>query len=683
MIGQGGFGLTYIGYDYKLTTPVCIKEYFPSGGAMLGQDGSTRVYWSSGSTGAALKEGRETFVEEAKKAARVRILGSVVSVWDVFNENDTAYIVMEYIKGVTLKDYLKKRGTVMDSEECLGLLLPVIRDLQKVHEKGIVHRDISPDNLMVREDGKILLLDLGAAKDLLKGSEQSTLLITKKGFSPPEQHIEGMPIGSWTDVYAMCATIYWCMTGKMLPDVLYRVSDETLEFPKGMPEAMKEVLEHGLRTKVAERIRDMKELERGFETARGEITDPPMPPADSPVPQDDVQISTARSSDSNLANNDLQPDNARSGNASSDYKQSHNKRRVIISSILAAVLICVGSLIYKVYVAPDDERIDAEVESESSSTADTETADTEANDESASVYSVKNILINDSKLFAEVTGYDPEFVDDQGNKHLMVYVDMTNKWTYQETVSMGYSAVNKVAVPSSIIRLRPADKNDPNSAQIIIPPGETVPAKLDVDLSKLKAMNIDFVDEIKGDFRCDSSKEYYLIQPEFVLYPTGKSASEVETALVVEGSDKTVLFDNSDITFGIVKQNMNTKDLYSGLLNDEYGYIRYCVNKTDHRIDLYLDKAALDGITCYLYYGKDGNEKVFLNGDGGSPWMEIAKIGADMEAYGIIDFNDRYLEENNFDGISAVSEFTFAFYYGRPGYIVSYTDLITYRPNGE
>ena len=185
----------------------------------------------------------------------------------MFNENDTAYIVMEYIKGVTLKDYLKKRGTVMDSEECLGLLLPVIRDLQKVHEKGIVHRDISPDNLMVREDGKILLLDLGAAKDLSEGTEQSTLLITKKGFSPPEQHTEGMPIGSWTDVYAMCATIYWCMTGKMLPDVLVRVRDETLKYPKGMPAAMKEVLEHGLRTKVAERIQDMGGLEKELEAA--------------------------------------------------------------------------------------------------------------------------------------------------------------------------------------------------------------------------------------------------------------------------------------------------------------------------------------------------------------------------------------------------------------------------------
>ena len=88
---------------------------------MRGQDGSTKVRWSAGSTGTALKEGRETFVEEAKKAARVRSLNSVVSVWDVFDENDTSYIVMEYVNGVTLKEYLIIRGTVMDTEECLRL----------------------------------------------------------------------------------------------------------------------------------------------------------------------------------------------------------------------------------------------------------------------------------------------------------------------------------------------------------------------------------------------------------------------------------------------------------------------------------------------------------------------------------------------------------------------------------
>ena len=273
MIGQGGFGLTYIGYDYKLTTPVCIKEYFPAGGAMRGQDGSTRVYWSGGSTGAALKKGRKIFVEEAKKAVRVRSLDSIVSVWDVFDENDTAYIVMEYIKGITLKDYLKKRGTVMDTEECLGFLLPVIRDLKEVHEKGIVHRDISPDNLMVNEKGKVKLLDLGVANDLTKGLEQPFMLVHKKSFRsfrPLEQFVEGKNIGSWTDVYAMCATIYWCMTGKLLPEAMERMlRNDGFEFPDSMPEAMRAVLQHGLELKPANRIKDMEELESELKTALG------------------------------------------------------------------------------------------------------------------------------------------------------------------------------------------------------------------------------------------------------------------------------------------------------------------------------------------------------------------------------------------------------------------------------
>ena len=138
---------------------------------MRGQGGSTKVRWSAGSTGTALKEGRETFVEEAKKAARVRSLNSVVSVWDVFDENDTSYIVMEYVNGVTLKEYLIIRGTVMDTEECLRLLLPVIHDLQRVHEKGIVHRDISPDNLMPRrgerpDERERAVLDAGAQEGI-------------------------------------------------------------------------------------------------------------------------------------------------------------------------------------------------------------------------------------------------------------------------------------------------------------------------------------------------------------------------------------------------------------------------------------------------------------------------------------------------------------------------------------
>ena len=286
MLGQGGFGITYIGYDYTLDTTVCIKEFFPAGGAMRGNDGSGRVYWSAGSTGAARLQEREVFVKEAQKAVKLRNFASVVKVWDVFYENETAYIVMEYIEGVTLKQYLVKRGAVMGAEECLDLLLPVIGDLKGVHDSGIVHRDISPDNLMIREDGKVVLLDLGAAKDMSKGSGQSSMMVAKKGFSPPEQYTEGMSIGPWTDVYAICATIYWCMTGKLLPEAMERMlGDDALKFPDSIPEVLRAVLRHGLELKPANRIKDMEELESGLKTALGKTTITITPPQKPKVPQ--------------------------------------------------------------------------------------------------------------------------------------------------------------------------------------------------------------------------------------------------------------------------------------------------------------------------------------------------------------------------------------------------------------
>ena len=286
MLGQGGFGITYIGYDYTLDTTVCIKEFFPAGGAMRGNDGSGRVYWSAGSTGAARLQEREVFVKEAQKAVKLRNFASVVKVWDVFYENETAYIVMEYIEGVTLKQYLVKRGAVMGAEECLDLLLPVIGDLKGVHDSGIVHRDISPDNLMIREDGKVMLLDLGAAKDMSKGSGQSSMMVAKKGFSPPEQYTEGMSIGPWTDVYAICATIYWCMTGKLLPEAMERMlGDDALKFPDSIPEVLRAVLRHGLELKPANRIKDMEELESGLKTALGKTTITITPPQKPKLPK--------------------------------------------------------------------------------------------------------------------------------------------------------------------------------------------------------------------------------------------------------------------------------------------------------------------------------------------------------------------------------------------------------------
>ena len=299
MLGQGGFGITYIGFDYKMEIPVCVKEYFPTGGVMR-RPGSTAVYWSPGTSGNEMKQGREILVKEARKAVKLRELDSVVKVWDVFYENETAYIVMEYINGMTLKEYLMKRDRVMDLKECLEVLGPVIRDLQEVHKIGIIHRDISPDNIMIREDGKVKLLDLGAAKDMTKGKEtlpeeeqtrltdhpragEGTItklddpssLVAKRGFSPPEQCTGKGEIGPWTDVYAMCATIYWCLTGNILPDVMERVmeGDKELSFPESVPSKTASVLKHGLEMNPNRRIKDCEELLKELDP--GSVTPPP------------------------------------------------------------------------------------------------------------------------------------------------------------------------------------------------------------------------------------------------------------------------------------------------------------------------------------------------------------------------------------------------------------------------
>lgn len=137
---------------------------------------------------------------------------------------------------MTIPQYARNAGTTtLLRISRIRLLAPVIRDLNKVHGAGIIHRDISPDNLMVSVDGKVMLLDLGAAKDLKNGSGQSSLIVYKRGYSPLEQYSRNSRIGPWTDVYAMSATIYWCLTGEIIPEAPERMVRDTLTFPQSIP----------------------------------------------------------------------------------------------------------------------------------------------------------------------------------------------------------------------------------------------------------------------------------------------------------------------------------------------------------------------------------------------------------------------------------------------------------------
>ena len=152
----------------------------------------------------------------------------IVKALDFFEINNTAYIVMEYLEGVTLKQYLRENKRIA-AEDLVELLVPLIEALDEIHSQGLIHRDISPDNIMVLPDGRIKLMDFGAARDYTEFGEKSLSIVLKPGYAPPEQYQTHGVQGPWTDIYALCATMYKCITGENPPDAIERVMDDHLK----------------------------------------------------------------------------------------------------------------------------------------------------------------------------------------------------------------------------------------------------------------------------------------------------------------------------------------------------------------------------------------------------------------------------------------------------------------------
>ena len=230
VLGQGGFGITYIGLDLALERKVAIKEYFPSGQVSRHPSGGSTVLWYTTATAHTAKSsGMEMFIKEARKMTKVSNNPNVVHVLDLFQENETAYIIMDFIEGQTLKDLLKQTGP-MHWQDAKKLFLPVIRAMEQVHQAGLIHRDLSPDNLMIQPDGTAKILDLGAAKDLNINSGASSMVVAKGGFSPMEQYVERGGSGPWTDVYSMAATLYYTLTGVVPPSAIERLEVDGLNW---------------------------------------------------------------------------------------------------------------------------------------------------------------------------------------------------------------------------------------------------------------------------------------------------------------------------------------------------------------------------------------------------------------------------------------------------------------------
>lgn len=273
VLGQGGFGITYLGWDLYLDIPVAIKEYFPNGMVMRENTISMDIVSCSGDEGVRFRNNKERFMREAKMQARFSSVSEIVQIKNFFLANNTAYIVMEYVEGITLKQYVKERGGKLSSKDTMTIVGPMMQALCKVHKAGLVHRDISPDNIMMLSNGRAKLLDFGAVRDVgnadvEKPLTKSTEAILKQGYAPIEQYQNRGSLGPWTDVYALCATMYYCMTGEVPPDAPERLlENEEIDFASKIPELSEQqivALQKGMALRAAERISSMDELYEKF-----------------------------------------------------------------------------------------------------------------------------------------------------------------------------------------------------------------------------------------------------------------------------------------------------------------------------------------------------------------------------------------------------------------------------------
>ena len=281
VLGQGGFGITYVGWDIALERKVAIKEYYPSGQVSRNPGSRGLTWYTSVQSQQAKQNGTQMFLKEARKMSKVDDIPNVVRVRDLFQENETAYIVMDFVEGETLKARLEKTGP-LPWKQAKGIFLPAIQAMEQVHQAGLVHRDISPDNLMLTPDGKVKILDLGAAKDLSVNNGASSMQVAKGGFSPFEQYTQRGSSGPWTDVYAMAATVYYTLTGKLPPVATDRVVEDTISWEepglKALSAQALEALQKAMVISAKNRMQSMEELEKGLYNTAVE-------PAPTPAPQ--------------------------------------------------------------------------------------------------------------------------------------------------------------------------------------------------------------------------------------------------------------------------------------------------------------------------------------------------------------------------------------------------------------
>ena len=280
VLGVGGFGITYLALELHVQQKVAIKEYMPTNLASRRLN-DTNVYVFSGDSTANYRTGLAKFLEEAQTLVRFTNHPNIVAVRDFFHENHSAYIVMEFLEGVTLREYVRRKGGRLPLEETMRLLMPVMDALRTVHQHGMLHRDISPENIYLTTHGLVKVLDFGAARHAMGAVSQNLSVILKPGYAPEEQYRATGKQGPWTDIYALAATCYFMLTGAVPQDSLDRMEDDQLTLPSALgislPSTFEAVLMRALALRAGDRYAAMEEFQNALlnhETAGAKLAKP-------------------------------------------------------------------------------------------------------------------------------------------------------------------------------------------------------------------------------------------------------------------------------------------------------------------------------------------------------------------------------------------------------------------------
>ena len=266
VIGDGGFGITYRAVDMNTGKGVAVKEFYPREVVARSSMDHTTVELVNRDNTAQFQKGLNSFLEEANGLARFNNTDKIVNVYDFFEQNGTAYIVMEYLRGKPLSRYAKDHGGKISVSAAINVIMKMCEALSYVHGAGMVHRDISPDNIFVEKTGKIKLIDFGAARESYGNEEKTLSIVLKPNYAPPEQFRKKSRQGPWTDVYALGATVYKLLTGRTPDQAIDRIMEDEMQVPSRynpeVPLFLDRIVMKMMAPKIEDRFQNCDEVRR-------------------------------------------------------------------------------------------------------------------------------------------------------------------------------------------------------------------------------------------------------------------------------------------------------------------------------------------------------------------------------------------------------------------------------------